>query len=647
MGREGPSKPRKGAGAPSRRWDRRRPATGGTPHAPASAIDAAPAGPGPGEAGPRDEYLPGGIRIAYEDADVVIVDKPPGLLTVRAPGVGPGAKSVFDELKAHVRHAAKRRGTRVWIVHRLDKEASGLLVFAKTEAAYEWLKEDFRARRVQRLYDAIVEGRVEGDAAWRTIQSALVEGPDGVVRGVGVEAPGAGRGPARRPGHRGQSRPFGATGRRAGQEHPGEPKFAVTHYRVLGAGAGRTHLELRLDTGRKHQIRAHLASIGHAIVGDRRYDASTDPLGRVCLHARELKLTHPVTGRAIHVVSPMPGSFRGLVGPGRVPGDAAPDAGASAPDEQSGAPPIGIAPSGVPDRAPVTSDAPGAPGREGAPSWDHVASWYQELIGERGSDHHERVIVPGTLRLLAASPGQAILDVACGQGILCRRLAALGVRAFGVDASSRLIGAARGMGGTGLEYAVADARELDRVPELAGRTFDGATCIMALMNMNPLEPVLRGIASRLAPAGPLVVVILHPAFRAPGQTSWGWDPPTPGSRAARPDRATRGRTPRDEARPDATPQRQYRRVDGYLSPYRREIVMNPGGAAHGKAPITTITFHRPLQAYVSAIANAGLVVDALEEWPSLRTSAPGPRASEENRARREFPLFMAIRARRA
>jgi hypothetical protein len=85
-------------------------------------------------------------------------------------------------------------------------------------------------------------------------------------------------------------------------------------------------------------------------------------------------------------------------------------------------------------------------------------------------------------------------------------------------------------------------------------------------------------------------------------------------------------------------------VDGYLSPGVSEIVMNPGAAARGSEPVTTLTYHRPLQTYVRALAEAGLLIDALEEWPSLRQSQPGPRAQAENRARREIPMFLTIRA---
>ncbi len=265
---------------------------------------------------------------------------------------------------------------------------------------------------------------------------------------------------------------------------------------------------------------------------------------------------------------------------------------------------------------------------EAATSWEHVAAWYDELIEDRGSDHHEKIILPGTLRLLGEPSGMRILDVACGQGVLCRAAARLGAATVGVDASPSLIDSAKRLSASppaGIPeptFHVGDARNLG-VLGLGGE-FDAACCVMALMNIEPLAPVLDGVASLLRHGAPFVAVILHPAFRSPGQTAWGW------------------------AAPDASSARgangvQFRRVDGYLSPGVSEIVMNPGAVARGGQPVTTLTYHRPIQTYVRALADAGLLVDAIEEWPSLRQSQPGPRAQAENRARREIPMFLAIR----
>jgi hypothetical protein len=146
------------------------------------------------------------------------------------------------------------------------------------------------------------------------------------------------------------------------------------------------------------------------------------------------------------------------------------------------------------------------------------------------------------------------------------------------------------------------------------------------MNMEPMEPVLRGAAELLKAEGALVLVILHPAFRAPRQTAWGWD--ESGARSGQRDGGAR----------------QYRRVDGYLSPGQEPITMNPGRAARGEDEVRTWTFHRPIQGYVKALSEAGFLIEFLEEWPSRRVSQPGPRAVEENRARREIPMFLGIRA---
>lgn len=582
----------------------------------------------PPDAAPRDTWLKGGIRVLHEDDDLIVVDKPAGIPTVTPPGQK--AANVFDEVKGHVRDKVRRRGTRVWVIHRLDKEASGLLVFAKTERAFRWLKEEFRARRVHRLYSVVVAGDFpsppDGQPASGTIQSFLYEDGAGRVRSV----------PS--PIHI----PRGALAAEGEEADPA--KLAVTHWQVVRAGSGRTALRVRLETGRKHQIRAHLASISHPIVGDRRYGSTEDPLSRVCLHAYELGFAHPSNGQSVRFLSPTPGSFFGLVGPDTPRAKTTP----TTPTDSAGTPIL------APD-APAAPASP-APRSSDTDSWDHVAAWYDDLLGARGSDHHREVIIPGTLRLLAPRPGARILDVACGQGILCRALADLGALAVGVDASPRLIESARRQGGppdATPVYHVGDARHL---PDNLPHDFDAACCVMALMNIDPLAPVAEGIASRLRPGGVFVGVILHPAFRAPGQTSWGWDEPhAPASAAPSPAPRTRPAKPpakfphkfptKFPAKFPASPApvRQYRRVDGYLSPGQRPIVMNPGAAAHGAPTITTITYHRPIQSYVRAFADAGLLLEALEEWPSLRVSAPGPRAAEENRARREIPLFLAFK----
>lgn len=521
--------------------------------------------------------------MVFDDRDLIVVDKPPGLLTAdpNLPNDDPRS-SLFGWVKRYVRHGPGR-ARKVWIIHRLDRDASGLLVFAKTERAYLSLKDQLKARGMHRVYTAVVEG-APADAGG-TIQSFLLEDDFGRVRSVG--------GPSGRP--------------PPGEAEPA--RLAVTHYRLRESGRGRSLLTIRLETGRKHQIRVHLAERGMPIVGDRLYGRADDPIGRLALHATELGFVHPGTGAPVRLLSPAPPSFWKAVG-AQPPASAATDDAERAPGPDSAegrAPP----PTTGPSEAPATED-------EG---WEVVAGWYDRLIEDRRSDHYDRVILPGVLRLLGGAQGERVLDVACGQGVLGRELAAGGVEVVGVDASRGLIEAARRRAGPGERYVVADARALGaHVAELGGAgSFHAAACVMAIMNIDPMQPVLDGCAALLGPGGRLVVVLLHPAFRSPRRTAWGWVE-------------------------DGRGARQFRRVDAYLSEASESIVMNPGQAAHGREAVTTWTHHRPVSAYVNGLARAGLRIDAMEEWASVRRSAPGPRAAEENRARSEIPLFLALRA---
>lgn len=263
--------------------------------------------------------------------------------------------------------------------------------------------------------------------------------------------------------------------------------------------------------------------------------------------------------------------------------------------------------------------------------WTPVAGWYDRLVGEEGSEYHQQVVLPGALRLLAPRAGQRVVDVACGQGVLCRLLAGQGVDVVGVDAARSLIAAARERERTGdratgrkgknasevsaeklgrIEYRVGDARDLSF---LAEESFDLAACVLAIQNIHPIAPVFAGISRILRPGGKCVTVMMHPCFRAPGQSSWGWD--------------EQGKV-------------QYRRIDGYLLPRKKPIVTHPGQAKD----LYTWTFHKPIQDYVKALSRAGLLIDAMEEWPSHKTSNSGPRAPAENSARQEIPMFLAIRA---
>lgn len=242
--------------------------------------------------------------------------------------------------------------------------------------------------------------------------------------------------------------------------------------------------------------------------------------------------------------------------------------------------------------------------------WGAIGEWYDQHVGESGSEFHREVVIPGTLRLLAAAPGQKALDIACGQGVLCRALQERGVSAIGVDAAQSLIDAARKRSDPSITYFTGDARDLSFIP---ADSIDAAACILAVQNIHPIQPVFQSIARTLRVLGRLVIVMMHPCFRGAKETSWGWD---------------------------EKEKVQYRRVDRYLTPRKAPIVTHPG-QDDGQY---TWTFHKPIEAYVKALRGAGLLIDSIEEWTSHKNSDSGPRAPAENLSRKEIPLFMAIRA---
>ena len=214
--------------------------------------------------------LPPGLTILHEDADVIVVLKAHGLLTVATER----ERETTAQAYLNTYLGARRREERIHVVHRLDRETSGVLVFAKNFHARERLKEQFAEHTVDRLYVAIVEGTIDPPSG--TIRSHLFERPD--LKMVSVEP-----------------RP--------------EAKLAVTHYRTIQSTAKYSMLEVTLETGRKNQIRAHLSEAGHPVIGDRMYGAATNPLDRLALHAKILGFVHPTSGKRMTFAAPLPSSF--------------------------------------------------------------------------------------------------------------------------------------------------------------------------------------------------------------------------------------------------------------------------------------------------------------------------------------------------
>ncbi len=216
--------------------------------------------------------LPPGLTIVYEDESLVVVDKPAGLLSVATEAEK--ERTAYRALSRHVKRESP--GNKIFIVHRLDREASGLLMFAKSARVKERLQNDWRTIVHERTYLAVVEGKVEKDDG--TIESRI-----------------------------GENRAMTMYVARGGEGKP-----AVTRFRVLKRSADYSLLAVELETGRKNQIRVHLRELGHCIAGDKKYGARTNPARRLCLHAHKLGFTHPVTGEKLEFTSPMPGRFQRL-----------------------------------------------------------------------------------------------------------------------------------------------------------------------------------------------------------------------------------------------------------------------------------------------------------------------------------------------
>lgn len=231
--------------------------------------------PVPIDARPQD--IP--LDIVYEDADVAVVNKPRGMVVHPAPGNPDG--TVVNAMLAHCGNSLSGVGgaIRPGIVHRIDKDTSGLLIIAKNDRAHLALSAQLKDHTLSRIYEAVAIGSLKED------------------RGT-VDAP-IGRSLRDR-----KRMAVVPDGRRA-----------VTHYQVLARYPGYTHLRCQLETGRTHQIRVHMAYLGHPLAGDPVYGPKNDPerLGGQCLHARELTFVHPTTGQTVHLTCPLPDWFSGFL----------------------------------------------------------------------------------------------------------------------------------------------------------------------------------------------------------------------------------------------------------------------------------------------------------------------------------------------
>lgn len=223
---------------------------------------------------PQAKYQPKGLTVLYEDKDVIVVEKPCGLLTIGTDR--DKARTVHSILNEYVRKGDPRSRNRVYIVHRLDRETSGMLVLSKSETAKIFLQEHWQ--ETEKHYLTIVHGELKVKEG--TISSYLTENSAFKVYST---------------------------------PDPTKGKRSHTEYVVLKETRGLSLLNIHLLTGRKHQIRVHLAEKGHPVVGDKKYGRS-DPHGTLALHAVSLSFTHPVSGRRLTFKTGVPEFFTRLMG---------------------------------------------------------------------------------------------------------------------------------------------------------------------------------------------------------------------------------------------------------------------------------------------------------------------------------------------
>lgn len=241
-----------------------------------------------------------------------------------------------------------------------------------------------------------------------------------------------------------------------------------------------------------------------------------------------------------------------------------------------------------------------------AKNWDASEQWYTSCVGEKGHYYHQAVVLPNVLRLLGKF--NSLLDLGCGQGVLARHIPEK-VEYVGVDLSKALIASAKKMT-KGAQFFVGDVTSELTIEK---KDFERCAFILSLQNMEKGQGAIQTAARHLKKGGKLLIVLNHPSFRIPRQSSWGIDEQM---------------------------KLQYRRINCYMTPQEIPIQTSPGKGDHSE---TTFSYHHPLSTYSSWLQEGKFVIESIEEWCSDKKSE-GARAKMEDRARREIPLFLAILA---
>lgn len=214
-----------------------------------------------------------GLNIIYEDQDLIVIDKPSGLLTIATDKEK--RNTAYSFLSDYVKTADP--DNKIFIIHRLDRETSGLLMFAKNETVKQQIQKTWITTINQRTYIAVVEGEVKKTKG--TIISWLTESKALIV--------------------------YSSQNQKLGRK-------AITHYKKIRGNSKFSLLQVNLETGRKHQIRVHMQDIKHPILGDKKYGSGLNPIRRIGLHSQVLAFTHPRTGEACRFETPIPKIFRKL-----------------------------------------------------------------------------------------------------------------------------------------------------------------------------------------------------------------------------------------------------------------------------------------------------------------------------------------------
>jgi 23S rRNA pseudouridine1911/1915/1917 synthase len=211
-----------------------------------------------------------GISIVYEDAHIVVIDKHAGLLSIATNRVK--TQTAYNMLSRHVK--SQNVGNKIFVVHRLDRETSGLMMFAKSEKVQQLLQSGWNDLIHERTYIALIQGIPDNNEG--TITSYLRESKAMIVYS---------------------------------SQNPKDGTKAITHYKVIKTGKDFSLLEVNLETGKKNQVRVHMQDMGHPVVGDKKYGSKINPLGRLGLHAMVLAFRHPVSHEDLRFETPIPRKF--------------------------------------------------------------------------------------------------------------------------------------------------------------------------------------------------------------------------------------------------------------------------------------------------------------------------------------------------